>query len=106
WIFNLAAQSHVGTSFDQPLYTMNVTCLGHLNLLESVRLCKPDTRIYFAGSSEEFGSAYEIDPLLNKYQYIGTPKLPCSPYGVAKTAAHQLSEVYREGYGLDIRVGV
>lgn len=109
WIFNMAAQSHVGTSFNQPTLTMNSTCIGHLNILEATRLIKPDTRIYFAGSSEEFGTSYDTYYNINavgKYQDLNTQKQPCSPYGVAKTAAHNMSRVYRDGYGMDIRVGV
>lgn len=109
WIFNMAAQSHVGVSFNQPLVTMDVTCMGQLNLLEAVRLIKPDTRIYFAGSSEEFGSSivnYHQITKSGQYQDLNTPKQPCSPYAVAKVAAHNLSKIYRDGFKTDVRVGV
>jgi GDPmannose 4,6-dehydratase len=60
-IYNLAAQSHVRISFDQPIYTANVTGLGTLNLLEAVKLIKPDTKIYQASSSEMFGNSIDLD---------------------------------------------
>lgn len=109
WLFNMAAQSHVGTSFSEPIHTANVTFLGHLNILESVRLISPKTRVYFAGSSEEFGTAtntYNRLTTKGVYQDLHTPKKPCSPYGVAKVAAHNLSTIYRDGYKVDVRVGV
>jgi len=75
-IYNLAAQSHVRISFDQPIYTSNVTGLGTLNLLEAVKLIKPDTKIYQASSSEMFGNSIYFDG----YQRETTPMYPVSPY--------------------------
>jgi GDPmannose 4,6-dehydratase len=76
-IYNLAAQSHVRISFDQPIYTSQVTGIGTLNLLEAVKLIKPDTKIYQASSSEMFGNSIDSDG----FQRETTPMNPVSPYG-------------------------
>jgi GDPmannose 4,6-dehydratase len=95
-IYNLAAQSFVGTSWIQPINTMNTTGLSLLNLLEAVRLSDIDTKIMQASSSEMFGKVKET-PQTEK-----TPFYPRSPYGVAKVAAYWISVNYRESYGMFI----
>ena len=89
-IYNLAAQSHVRISFDQPLYTAQTTGLGTLNLLEAVRLIKPDTRIYQASSSEMFGNSIDLDG----FQRETTQMNPVSPYGCSKVFAYNISRNY------------
>jgi GDPmannose 4,6-dehydratase len=102
-VYNLAAQSHVRVSFDQPEYTADTVATGTLRLLETVRdICSRAPkliRIYQAGSSEMFGSA---SPPQNE----ATPFHPRSPYGVSKVAAHWYSVNYREAYGLFISNGI
>ena len=85
-IYNLAAQSHVRISFDQPLYTANVTGIGTLNMLEAVKLIKPNTKIYQASSSEMFGNSIDDDG----YQRETTPMNPVSPYGCAKVFSYNI----------------
>jgi GDPmannose 4,6-dehydratase len=93
-VYNLAAQSFVPTSWEQPLLTGEVTALGAARVLEAVRLAAPEARFYQAGSSEMFGTAgVEV-------QDERTPFHPRSPYGVAKTYAHHLTVNYRESYGM------
>jgi GDPmannose 4,6-dehydratase len=101
-IYNLAAQSHVRISFDQPIYTANVTGLGTLNLLEAVKLIKPDTKIYQASSSEMFGNSIDSDG----YQRETTPMNPVSPYGCAKVFSYNICRNYRNSYGMFISNGV
>lgn len=93
-VYNLAAQSFVGVSFQQPSTTAQITGLGALNLLEAIRLAKPDTRFYQASTSEMFGKVQAIP------QTETTPFYPRSPYGVAKLYAHWMTINYRESYGL------
>lgn len=93
-IFNLAAQSFVGVSFDQPNTTAQITGLGALNLLEAIRLFNPKIRFYQASTSEMFGKVQAIP------QNEGTPFYPRSPYGVAKLYAHWMTVNYRESYGI------
>lgn len=95
-IYNLAAQSHVGTSFNQTKLTTDVVYGGCLNILEAVRHNAPWTRVYQASSSEMFGTNVDRDGM----QRETTRMLPCSPYGVAKLAAHNLVRVYRDSYGI------
>lgn len=95
-IYNLAAQSFVGTSWTQPVNTMNTTGLSLLNLLEAVRLSDIEARILQASSSEMFGRVKETP------QNENTPFYPRSPYGVAKVAAYWISINYRESYGMFI----
>ncbi len=98
-IYNLGAQSHVGVSFDMPEYTANVTALGTLRLLESVREAKVRPRIYQASSSEMFGNAPHP-------QREDTPFDPASPYAASKVFAHQLAGLYRDAYGLFVVRGI
>ena len=101
-IYNLAAQSHVRISFDQPIYTANVTGLGTLNILEAVKLIKPNTKIYQASSSEMFGNNIDKDG----YQRESTPMSPVSPYGCAKVFSYNISRNYRNSYGMFVSNGI
>ncbi|MCP4593985.1 MAG: GDP-mannose 4,6-dehydratase [bacterium] len=98
-IYNLAAQSHVGVSFDLPSATIEVNAVGPLNLLEAIRAESPHTRFYQAGTSELFGNS---PPPQNE----NTPMIPRSPYAVAKLAAHSLVRLYREAYGVFACAGI
>lgn len=92
-IYHFAAQSHVKSGFDQPLYTQSTIVDGTLNLLEAIRNFSPRTKLYFAGSSEMFGNSY--------------PDFrPVSPYGCAKLYGHHLCQLYRQAYGLFIVSGI
>src|SRR6056300_564913 len=101
-IYNLAAQSHVRVSFDQPIYTANVTGLGTLNLLEAVRMVSPHSKIYQASSSEMFGNNIDEDG----YQRETTPMNPVSPYGCAKVFSYNICRNYRNSYGMKISNGI
>ena len=101
-IYNLAAQSHVRISFDQPIYTSQVTGLGTLNLLEAVKLIKPDAKIYQASSSEMFGNSIDSDG----FQRESTPMNPVSPYGCAKVFSYNICRNYRNSYGMFISNGI
>jgi GDPmannose 4,6-dehydratase len=93
-VYNLAAQSFVATSWQQPVLTAEVTGLGVLRMLEAVRRTKPDARFYQASSSEMFGKVLETP------QRETTPFYPRSPYSVAKVYGHHLTINYRESYGM------
>jgi GDPmannose 4,6-dehydratase len=93
-IYNLAAQSFVGVSFDQPSTTAQITGIGCLNLLETIRLVNPKIRFYQASTSEMFGKVQAIP------QIESTPFYPRSPYGVAKLYAHWMTVNYRECYNI------
>ena len=102
-IYNLAAQSHVRISFDQPIYTANVTGMGVLNMLESVRNSKkPDAKIYQASSSEMFGNSIDSDG----FQRETTSMNPVSPYGCSKVFAYNISRNYRNAYGMFVSNGI
>jgi len=101
-IYNLAAQSHVRISFDQPLYTANVTGIGTLNILESVKLLNPSIKIYQASSSEMFGNSIDDDG----FQRESTPMNPVSPYGCAKVFSYNICRNYRNSYGMFISNGI
>ena len=98
-IYNLAAQSMVPTSWDQPGYTFQTNAIGILSLLEAIR--DKDIRLYQASTSEMFGNSH-----VNGLQDEDTPMLPRSPYGVAKLAAHHLVSIYREKYDLFAVCGI
>ena len=101
-IYNLAAQSHVRISFDQPIYTAQATGIGTLNLLEAIRLTKPNAKIYQASSSEMFGNNIDEDG----YQRETTPMNPVSPYGCAKVYSYNICRTYRNSYGMFISNGI
>jgi GDPmannose 4,6-dehydratase len=93
-VYNLGGQSHVGISFENPEYTVDVTGLGTLRMLEAIRNFCPETKFYQASSSEMFGKVQEST------QSEETPFYPQSPYGVAKVFAHNMTKNYRESYGM------
>lgn len=93
-VYNLAAQSFVGVSFDQPLTTAEITGLGPVNLLEAIRIVNPEIRFYQASTSEMFGKVQAIP------QVEDTPFYPRSPYGIAKLYAHWMTINYRESYNI------
>jgi GDPmannose 4,6-dehydratase len=93
-VYNLAAQSFVGVSFNQPVATAQITGVGALHLLEAIRLVNPKIRFYQASTSEMFGKVQAIP------QVEETPFYPRSPYGVAKLYAHWMTINYRESYGI------
>ncbi|CAB4142902.1 Gmd GDP-D-mannose dehydratase [uncultured Caudovirales phage] len=101
-LYNLAAQSHVRISFDQPLYTANATAIGALNVLEAVKTTSPRTKVYQASSSEMFGNSIDSDG----FQRETTPMNPVSPYGCAKVFAYNISRNYRHSYGMFISNGI
>ena len=101
-IYNLAAQSHVRISFDQPIYTTEAVATGTLKLLEAVRLICPNTKFYQASSSEMFGNNVDKDG----YQRETTPMDPVSPYGCAKVFAYNICRNYRNAYGMFICNGI
>ena len=93
-VYNLAAQSFVGVSFEQPITTAEITGIGPLNLLEAIRIVNPAIRFYQASTSEMFGKVQAVP------QVETTPFWPRSPYGVAKLYAHWITVNYRESYGI------
>lgn len=99
-VYNLAAQSFVMSSWHQPILTAQVTGIGALNVLEAVRLIKPDARFYQASSSEMFGL------IQHSVQSEETPFYPRSPYGVSKLFAHWSTVNYRESFGLHASSGI
>lgn len=101
-IYNLAAQSHVRISFDQPIYTANATGLSTLNLLEVVKEICPTTKVYQASSSEMFGNCIDEDG----YQRETTPMHPVSPYGCAKVFGYNIARNYRHSYKLFVSNGI
>jgi len=99
-VYNLAAQSFVGTSWDQPILTGEVSGVGAVNVLEAVRLVNPDARFYQASTSEMFGL------IQAERQDEKTPFYPRSPYGAAKLYAHWMTVNYRESFGLHASSGI
>lgn len=99
-VYNLAAQSFVGVSFEQPLTTAEITGVGALNLLEAIRIVNPKIRFYQASTSEMFGKVQAVP------QTESTPFYPRSPYGVAKLFAHWMTVNYRESYGIFAASGI
>jgi GDPmannose 4,6-dehydratase len=99
-VYNLAAQSFVQTSFNQPVLTGEITGLGVTRLLDAIRIVDPDIRFYQASSSEMFGKVQEVP------QTESTPFYPRSPYGCAKLYGHWITVNYRESYGLHATSGI
>ncbi|NCC08047.1 MAG: GDP-mannose 4,6-dehydratase [Clostridia bacterium] len=93
-VYNLAAQSFVGTSWEQPIATAEIDAVGVTNMLEAIKLVKPSCRFYQASTSEMFGKVQEIP------QKETTPFYPRSPYGVAKVYGHWITKNYRESYDM------
>ena len=114
--YNLAAQSHVGTSFKQPTTTFEIDAVGVINILEAIRHYSPATKFYQASTSEMYGKNYDTHVELDKfspnfkkekkYQDERTEMLPQSPYGVAKLASHRMLQIYREAYGTHASSGI
>lgn len=99
-VYNLAAQSFVGVSFDQPLTTLDITGAGAVHLLEAIRLVNPKIRFYQASTSEMFGLVQAVP------QSEATPFYPRSPYGAAKLYAHWMTINYRESYDIFATSGI
>ena len=99
-VYNIAAQSFVGVSFEQPITTAEITGIGAVNLLEAIRIVNPKIRFYQASTSEMFGKVQAIP------QKEDTPFYPRSPYGVAKLYAHWMTINYRESYGIFASSGI
>jgi GDPmannose 4,6-dehydratase len=99
-VYNLAAQSFVGVSFDQPIATAQITGIGPLNLLEAIRIVNPKIRFYQASTSEMFGKVQAVP------QTEDTPFYPRSPYGVAKLYGHWITVNYRESYDIFASSGI
>lgn len=99
-LYNLAAQSFVGTSWEQPVFTGEATALGVTRILDAVRLVNPKIRFYQASSSEMFGKVMEVP------QKESTPFYPRSPYGVAKVYGHWITINYRESYDMHATSGI
>ena len=105
-VYNLAAQSHVGTSFTQPLFTWDVTGKGCMNILEAIVRVDENIKFYQASSSEMFGDTYSENYNKGKFQNEETSFNPQSPYAIAKLAAHQATELYRKIHGLHASCGI
>jgi GDPmannose 4,6-dehydratase len=99
-VYNLAAQSFVGVSFEQPITTAEITAMGPVHILEAIRIVNPKIKFYQASTSEMFGKVQEIP------QKESTPFYPRSPYGVAKLYAHWMTINYRESYGIFATSGI
>jgi len=101
-IYNLAAQSHVKVSYENPIVTANIVAIGTLNLLEAMRNYAPNAKLYQAGTSEMFGNSEDEDG----FQRETTPLHPANPYACAKVFAHNICVNYRTAYGLHISNGI
>jgi GDPmannose 4,6-dehydratase len=122
WVFNLAAQSHVWSSFNLACTSLDITAQGCVNILEVLRHDFPKAKMYQASSSEMYGDSFSVKTetddsrihwsapqavgLPPRYQDENTKFNPQSPYAIAKLAAHQFCNLYRKAYGLDIRCGI
>jgi GDPmannose 4,6-dehydratase len=93
-VYNIAGQSFVATSWEQPLVTTEINAVGVINMLEAIRTTKPECKFYQASTSEMFGHVQETP------QTETTPFYPRSPYGVAKLYGHWITKNYRESYGM------
>lgn len=98
-VYNLAAQSQVHTSFEQPLATLSIDTCGLVNILEAVRILRPNTRIFQASTSEMFGSSPAP-------QNMNTPFVPQSPYAISKLASHHFIRLYRQSYNMYVCAGI
>ena len=105
-IYNLAAQSHVAVSFKQPALTWDITGKGCLNILQSIVDLDINARFYQASSSEMYGKHYDTSREGCKYQDENTKFMPQSPYAIAKCAAHHMTRLFREAYGLHASAGI
>ena len=106
-VYNLAAQSHVASSFKQPGLTWDITGKGCLNLLQSlVDLKMNHVKFYQASSSEMFGSSYDVDDNGGKYQNEQTKFMPNSPYAISKCAAHYSVRLFRDAYNIHASAGI
>ena len=101
-IYNLAAQSHVKVSYENPILTANITALGTLNLLEAIKNYAPNARVYQAGTSEMYGNSIDDDG----FQRETTQFKPANPYAVAKVFSHNICVNYRNSYNLFISNGI
>lgn len=101
-VYNTAAQSHVQTSFDQPLYTLDTNTKGLVNILECIRQFSSHTKLLQCSTSEMFGNNFDVDKNGKKFQSENTQLVPASPYGVSKVAAHNMIDVYRKSYNLHL----
>jgi GDPmannose 4,6-dehydratase len=104
--YNTAAQSHVHTSFEQPVYTFKVNTTGELYILEALRKYAPNCHHYFCGTSEAWGNSYSVGLNGHRYQDETTPFEPASPYAASKVAAIHLLRNYRESYNMFACVGL
>ena len=101
-VYNLAAQSFVGASFEKPLLTGDVDALGATRLLEVLRVLRPKARFYQASSSEIYGNVSQKDLPINEATYKG----PASPYAAAKLYSYHITKIYRNGYGMFATNGI
>jgi len=101
-IYNIGAQSHVRISFDIPIFTADVTAMGTLNVLESIRQVNPNIKMYQASSSEMFGNSIDDD----MFQRETTPLIPVSPYGCAKVFSYNICNNYKNSYDMFISNGI
>jgi GDPmannose 4,6-dehydratase len=105
-VYNLAAQSHVATSFSQPALTWDITGKGCLNVLQAIVDTGNNCKFYQASSSEMFGSSFDLDKDGSKYQDENTKFMPNSPYAISKCAAHYLVRLYRDAYNVHGSCGI
>lgn len=104
--YNLAAMSHVASSFEQPTSTMDINTMGVLHILEGIKAYSSATKFYQASTSEMFGKNYDIDDQNIRYQDENTALYPQSPYAVSKVASHNLVRIYRDAYNIFATSGI